>query len=48
MKALGKEYLDGIKEGLTLKNKLTKTKSSFKNSLKIEWLMIKNTFTYLK
>ncbi len=47
-KALGKEYLDGIKEGLTLKNKLTKTKSSFKNSLKIEWLMIKNTFTYLK
>ena len=47
-KSLGKEYLEGIKEGLSAKIKLTKTKSSFNNSLKIEWLMIKNTFTYLK
>lgn len=47
-KNLGKEYCEGIKEGLNNKNKLVKTHGSFKNSLKIEYLLIKNTLTFLK
>lgn len=47
-KNLGKEYLDGIKEGLKNKNQLIKTGGSFKNSLNIEYLLIKNTLTFLK
>ncbi len=47
-KGLGKEYLSGIKEGLSTKNKLSKVNASFVNSFKIELLMIKNTITFLK
>lgn len=47
-KNLGKEYAEGIREGLSTKNQLTKTKTPFVNSLRIEWLLIKNTVMYLK
>ena len=47
-KNLGTEYIEGIKEGLSTKNKLTKSTTPFINSLKVEWLLIKNTFMYLK
>ena len=47
-KNLGQYYINGIKEGLSTKNKLTRTKAPLKNSLKIEYMMIKNTFTYFK
>ena len=47
-KNLGKYYLSGIKEGLSTKNKLTKTETPLTSSLKIEFLMIKNALTYFK
>lgn len=47
-KNLGREYIEGIKEGFAKKNTLTRTNSSFKNSLKVECLLIKNTITFLK
>jgi len=47
-KNLGKYYLSGVKEGLSTKNKLKKTEAPLTNSLKIEFLMIKNTLMYLK
>ncbi len=47
-KGYGKNYLDGIKEGIKTKNNLKKINhGSTRNYLKIEWLMIKNTVTYL-
>ena len=47
-KGMGEDYLEGIKEGLSTKNKLVKTNSSLSNLLKIEYLLIKNTITFLK
>lgn len=47
-KNLGNEYLSGIKEGVRTRNKLTKNNSSLKNALKVEYLMIKNVFSYFK
>lgn len=47
-KNLGKDYLEGIKEGLSNKNNLTRTDASFINYLKVEVLLIKNTITFLK
>jgi hypothetical protein len=47
-KNLGNEYLSGIKEGLFSKNKLTKSNTLLINSLKIEYLMIKNTIGFFK
>lgn len=47
-KNLGQHYIAGIKEGIHNKNKLTKTKAPLKNSLKIEYLLIKNTFKYFQ
>lgn len=47
-KNLGKEYIAGIKEGLSSKNKLTKSCTPLINSLKIELLLIKNTITFFK
>jgi len=47
-KGYGNDYLDGIKEGIKTKNNLKKiTDGTIRNYLKIEWLMIKNTFNYL-
>jgi GT2 family glycosyltransferase len=46
-KNLGNSYKEGIIEGLTTRNKLTKIDSSFSNQLNVEWLLIRNTFTYL-
>lgn len=47
-KNLGKEYIAGIKEGLSSRNKLTKSCTPLINSLKIELLLIKNTITFFK
>lgn len=47
-KNLGKEYLSGIREGFATRKKLTKSKTPFVNSLKIEWELIRNTITFLK
>lgn len=47
-KNLHRDYLAGIREGFSTKNKLTKTESSLTASLKVEWLMIKNTINYLR
>lgn len=47
-KNLGKEYKEGLMEGFNSKNNLTKNKSSLKISLKIEYLLIKNTLNFLK
>ena len=47
-KGYADEYIEGIKEGLSTRNKLKKTEiTSHKNLLKIEWLMIKNTLGYI-
>lgn len=47
-KGYATDYINGLKEALTTRNNLTKTKNvSFSNLLKIEYLMIKNTFTYI-
>ncbi len=46
-KGYGKYYKKGVFEGIKTRKNLTKTKrSSTINYLKIEWLMIKNTFKY--
>ena len=50
-KGYGSIYLDGIKEGLSTRNKLNKTpflRKNWKNYFKIEWKLIKNIFKYLK
>lgn len=50
-KGYGSIYLDGLKEGLRNRKKLNKTpflRKNWKNYFKIEWKLIKNTFTYLK
>ena len=47
-KNLGNYYLSGIKEGLSTKNKLVKTKTPLINSFKIELLLIKNSLSYFK
>lgn len=47
-KNLGKEYYEGIIEGIRGRKSLEKTESSFRNNLKIEYLLIKNTLTFLK
>ena len=47
----GSLYLEGLKEGLKNRKQLKKTKflrKNWKNYFKIEWKLIKNTFTYLK
>lgn len=49
-KGYGKVYIEGIKEGLKTLKKIEKVKYSNKNLLnyiKIEWLLIKNTFKYI-
>ena len=50
-KGYGSLYLEGLKEGLNNRKQLKKTKflrKNWKNYFKIEWKLIKNTFTYLK
>ena len=50
-KGFGSTYLDGIREGLVNRNKITKTKfksSNTKNYFKIEYRLIINTFKFLK
>ena len=50
-KGYGSIYLDGVKEGLGNRKKLTKTpflRKNWKNYFKIEWKLIKNTFNYLR
>ena len=47
-KGLSKEYKEGIVEGLKTRKKLEKQKHPLKISLKIEYLLIKNTINYLK
>ena len=50
-KGYGSTYLDGVKEGLGDRKKLTKTpflRKNWKNYFKIEWKLIKNTFAYLR
>ena len=50
-KGYGSIYLDGVKEGLGDRKKLTKTpflRKNWKNYFKIEWKLIKNTFNYLR
>lgn len=47
-KGLAKEYKEGIMEGFKTRKKLEKQNHPLKNSLKIEYLLIKNTLTYLK
>ena len=47
-KNLGEYYLSGIREGLSTRNKLTKSETPLVNSLKIEFLMIKNALTYFR
>ena len=50
-KGFGKTYLDGIREGLKGKDKITKTKYEFsntKNYFKIEYRLIINTLKFLK
>ena len=47
-KGFGTEYKEGIKEGLSTRNKLTKTNTPLLASIKIEWLLIKNTFMFLR
>lgn len=50
-KGYGSIYLDGLKEGLKNRKKLEKTpflRKNWKNYFKIEWKLIKNTFTYLR
>ena len=50
-KGYGSLYLEGLKEGLKNRKQLKKTKflrKNWKNYFKIEWKLIKNTFTYLK
>lgn len=47
-KGLGKEYMDGIKEGFKTRNSLSKVGDvSFANYLKLEYLLIKNTCKFL-
>ena len=46
-KSLGKEYLEGIKEGIFIKNKIKRTKFKLKNLIYyfiIEGKLIANTF----
>lgn len=50
-KGFGSVYLAGIKEGLSTRNKITKTKfksKNIKNYLKIEYRLIINTIKFLK
>lgn len=50
-KGFGSIYLAGIKEGLSTRDKITKTKfksENIKNYLKIEYRLIINTFKFLK
>ncbi|MDO5811419.1 MAG: glycosyltransferase family 2 protein, partial [Methanobrevibacter sp.] len=50
-KGFGPIYLDGIKEGLSNRNRITKTKfksKNMKNYLKIEYRLIINTVKFLK
>lgn len=50
-KGFGDIYLDGIKEGLSTRNKISKTKFRFENTinyLKIEYRLIINTIKFLK
>ena len=47
-KNLGNEYLSGIKEGFSTRNKLTKSQTPLASCLKIEWSLIKSTITFLK
>lgn len=47
-KGFGSEYLQGIKEGFATRKKVSKLKNvSLKNYIKLELLLIKNTFKYL-
>jgi GT2 family glycosyltransferase len=49
-KGHGSIYINGLKEGLTSLNHVNKVKyknKNIKNYLKIEWLLIKNTFKFL-
>ncbi|MDP1553765.1 MAG: glycosyltransferase family 2 protein [Methanobacteriaceae archaeon] len=49
-KGHGGVYINGLKEGLTSLNHVNKVKyknKNIKNYLKIEWLLIKNTFKFL-
>jgi len=48
-KGYGKDYREGFREGLTTLKKIKKIPYNHKNLihyLKIEWLLLKNTFTY--
>lgn len=47
-KNLGGEYMSGIMEGFSTKNRLTKSQRPLINSLKIEWELIRSTLTFLK
>ena len=50
-KGFGSVYLDGVKEGLGDRKRIEKTHfewKNWKNYFKIEWRMIKNTFSYFK
>jgi len=50
-KGYGSVYLSGVKEGLRDRNKIEKTHfkwKNWKNYFKIEWKMIKNTFSYFR
>ncbi|RAP52858.1 MAG: glycosyl transferase family 2 [Methanosphaera sp. rholeuAM270] len=47
-KGFGNAYLDGIRVGLATRKKLTRTSSSFTNYLKVEYMLLKNTITFLK
>lgn len=50
-KGYGSVYLSGVKEGLSGRKGIEKTKfqwKNWKNYFKIEWKMIKNTFSYFK
>lgn len=50
-KGYGSVYLSGVKEGLSERKRIEKTKfhwKNWKNYFKIEWKMIKNTFSYFR
>ena len=50
-KGYGSVYLSGVKEGLSQRKRIEKTKflwKNWKNYFKIEWKMIKNTFSYFR
>jgi GT2 family glycosyltransferase len=50
-KGYGSIYLDGLKEGLNSRGKIQKikfNKSNLKNYFKIEWKLLKNTFSMFK